>query len=655
MATTPASGGAGPASQPAWLAFADALIQQEALIARVGRGAPPRDFAGLYIGEEELDRLMAELPGMDGATPQEAGDLRQQFAPRIADHRKQLRESLEEPDDQFGVICWNAGMSAEEAEVFALLAAVELEPARQRLVAYVQDNVTLPRPTLATLRRWFPPDHPGHLAVSEGSSMRRACLVEVPDEGPWGARMVAVAAAVMWSLAGDPSPDPALPPGVDVFYDESAGHEGVGLLLVVGGDRASRLAMAARHAAGVAFLRSPFPAEEAQWAALVRQATVDGQTLVVEYDGDGSLPPEAAHWIERAGHVNWVLSSASEITVESLPRRPWREVRVDQGEAADADWQAALAMDRQGGHRLDREQLRLVAQAYPAAEGDLDAAVRRLAGGHLDRLARRIRPSRTWDDLVLLPDRLSQLEELTARYRYRDQVYEEWGFRAVPSAGLVALFAGPSGTGKTLSAEIIAGDLGLDVYKIDLSAVVSKYIGETEKNLERIFSAAGAVNLVLFFDEADSVFGKRSEVSDAHDRYANIEVSYLLQRMESYDGLIILATNFKKNIDEAFLRRIHVAVEFPIPEEDERRSIWELSFPESAPVGELDLDVLARQFKVSGGVIRNAALQAAFLAAEAGEEITMERVMLGLKREYQKLGRLMTEDEFGDYHGLVRP
>ena len=256
--------------------------------------------------------------------------------------------------------------------------------------------------------------------------------------------------------------------------------------------------------------------------------------------------------------------------------------------------------------------------------------------------------------IVLLPDRLSQLRELTARYRHRDQVYEGWGFQAVPSAGLVALFAGPSGTGKTLSAEIIAGDLGLDVYKIDLSSVVSKYIGETEKNLERIFNAAGAANLVLFFDEADAIFGKRSEVSDAHDRYANIEVSYLLQRMESYDGLVIMATNLKKNIDEAFLRRIHVAVEFPMPEEDERRSIWELSFPEGAPVGKLDLEFLARQFQIAGGAIRNAALQAAFLAAEEGGKITMDRVMLGLKREFQKLGRLLTEEEFGRYYDKVR-
>jgi SpoVK/Ycf46/Vps4 family AAA+-type ATPase len=290
----------------------------------------------------------------------------------------------------------------------------------------------------------------------------------------------------------------------------------------------------------------------------------------------------------------------------------------------------------------------------PATDGDLEAAIRRLASGPLERLARHIRPRRTWDDLILASDRLEQLRELTARYRHRDTVYGEWGFPSYPSSGLVALFSGQSGTGKTLAAEIIAHDLGLDLYKLDLSSVVSKYIGETEKNLERIFNAAAAGNLVLFFDEADSLFGKRSEVSDARDRYANIEVSYLLQRLESYDGLVVLATNFQKNIDEAFLRRIHVGIEFPLPELPEREAIWRHSFPPSAPLGDIDWEFLARQFKIAGGNIKGAALHAAFLAAEAGEPIAMAHVMFALKREFQKLGRLRTAADFGPYADLVQ-
>jgi SpoVK/Ycf46/Vps4 family AAA+-type ATPase len=232
-------------------------------------------------------------------------------------------------------------------------------------------------------------------------------------------------------------------------------------------------------------------------------------------------------------------------------------------------------------------------------------------------------------------------------------VYGRWQFSPAPSTGVVALFAGPSGTGKTLAAEVVAGELGLDLYKVDLSAVVSKYIGETEKNLERIFGAAAAGDLVLFFDEADALFGKRSEVSDAHDRYANIEVAYLLQRLETYDGLVVLATNLQRNIDPAFLRRISVAVDFVPPEEPERRAIWARSFPPTAPVDDLDLDFLARQFKVTGGVISNAALGAAFLAAAEDGPITMRHAVLSVKREFQKLGRLRTEKEFERYFDLV--
>ena len=204
-----------------------------------------------------------------------------------------------------------------------------------------------------------------------------------------------------------------------------------------------------------------------------------------------------------------------------------------------------------------------------------------------------------------------------------------------------------------MTAEVLAADLGLDLYRIDLSSVVSKYIGETEKNLERIFTAATAGNVVLFFDEADALFGKRSEVGDAHDRYANIEVSYLLQRLEHYDGLVILATNLRKNMDDAFLRRIDVAIEFDLPEPEQRRTIWEKVFPATAPIGDIDFDFLADRFDVSGGNISNAALAAAFLAADQGEPIGMEHVMLGLKREFQKLGRLRTESEFDRYLDLV--
>jgi SpoVK/Ycf46/Vps4 family AAA+-type ATPase len=232
-------------------------------------------------------------------------------------------------------------------------------------------------------------------------------------------------------------------------------------------------------------------------------------------------------------------------------------------------------------------------------------------------------------------------------------VYDRWGFNSAGGTGLVALFAGGSGTGKTLSAEVIGTTLGLDVYKVDLSSLVSKYIGETEKNLERIFDAASAGNVILFFDEADALFGKRSEVSDSHDRYANIEVAYLLQRIEAYDGIVVLATNLRANLDDAFLRRIHVSVDFRDPDEAQRLQIWQKSFPKDAPIEDLDLPWLAKSFRITGGNIRNAATTAAFLAAEADRAIAMEDVVRGIDREFEKLGRLRTEADFGPYFQAI--
>jgi SpoVK/Ycf46/Vps4 family AAA+-type ATPase len=325
------------------------------------------------------------------------------------------------------------------------------------------------------------------------------------------------------------------------------------------------------------------------------------------------------------------------------------EVVAGSDGPADEEWSQAFGPDEPRRHQLSLEQVELVAGAYHARGGDFDAAVRRLASGRLEHLARRIRPARSWDDLVLSPERTALLLELTARYRHAERVYHEWGFPALPSRGMVALFSGPSGTGKTLAAEVVAGDLGLDVFKLDLSSVVSKYIGETEKNLEEVFEAAEAGNLVLFFDEADALFGKRSEVKDARDRYANIEVSYLLQRLEAYDGLVILATNFERNLDEAFLRRIHTRIEFTVPTEVERKAIWAANLPAGAPLGDVDTAELAKRFELTGGAIRNAALRAAFAAAAADGAITTERLVQAVAREFQKMGRLVHAGDFAPY------
>ena len=265
----------------------------------------------------------------------------------------------------------------------------------------------------------------------------------------------------------------------------------------------------------------------------------------------------------------------------------------------------------------------------------------------LDMLAQRLVPNSTWNDIVLPDDQIHLLRQITDQVRQRGIVYEEWGFRQKLNRGLgiMALFAGESGTGKTMSAEVIANDLNLNLYRIDLSGVVSKYIGETEKNLRRLFDAAEDGGAILFFDEADALFGKRSQVKDSHDRYANIEINYLLQRMESYQGLAILSTNRRSNLDDAFVRRLRFIVNFPVPDTSDRQRIWQKIFPEMTPTRDLDYHRLA-QFKLTGGSINNIALNAAFLAARDRSPIMMSHILGATRAEFLKMDRLINENAF---------
>jgi len=292
------------------------------------------------------------------------------------------------------------------------------------------------------------------------------------------------------------------------------------------------------------------------------------------------------------------------------------------------------------------------AQAGREVEGaDLFAAARQHSNPRLAALARKLSPRYGWADVILPDEQVAILHEIIATVRGRPQVLEGWGVgqKLASSAGVTVLFAGPPGTGKTMSAEVIAGELGLDIYKIDLSTVISKYIGETEKNLEKIFNEAEASNAILFFDEADAIFGKRSEVRDSHDRYANIEISYLLQRMEAYDGVTILATNLRANMDEAFKRRLQLVVDFPFPKEADRLRIWQALFPTSVPrAPDIDLTLMARRFKLAGGSIRNVIISAAYRAAADGGVVTMDHLLHGTRRELQKMGRLAVEEEIAN-------
>jgi ATP-dependent 26S proteasome regulatory subunit len=273
----------------------------------------------------------------------------------------------------------------------------------------------------------------------------------------------------------------------------------------------------------------------------------------------------------------------------------------------------------------------------------------------LSTVSTHIKPRYTFADIVLPADKMRQLKEIRNAVESRSIVHDEWGFGAKFSLGkgIGLLFAGPSGTGKTMAAEILGHELGLDLYKIDLASVVSKYIGETEKNLSRIFAEAETSNAILFFDEADALFGKRGEVREAHDRYANIEINYLLQRIEEYEGVIILASNLRKNMDEAFVRRIHATIEFPFPKVEDRLRIWQNVWPAKTPREDLDLEFMARKFELTGGNIRNIALASAFMGAENGGCVRMQHLIRATWQEYQKMGKVVMEGEFGKYADLA--
>jgi SpoVK/Ycf46/Vps4 family AAA+-type ATPase len=316
-----------------------------------------------------------------------------------------------------------------------------------------------------------------------------------------------------------------------------------------------------------------------------------------------------------AGRFRLTPAQASEAAVAAVNRARWRQAVTDPPNTSPA----AVTL------------------------GDLFAAARIQGGHELASLARRIDPKRSWSDIVLPDESLDQLREICARVACRGRVLGEWGFeeRLSLGKGVTALFAGPSGTGKTLAAEIIARELGLYLYKINLATVVSKYIGETEKNLDRLFTVSQDANCVLFFDEADALFGKRSEVRDSHDRYANLEISYLLQKMEEFEGLAILATNLRQNLDDAFTRRLAFTVHFPFPDEEERRRIWVEIWPHAVPLSaDVDTGRLARELKMSGGNIKNTALAAAYYAAADGGVVTHGHLLRAARREFLKMGKV---------------
>ena len=427
-------------------------------------------------------------------------------------------------------------------------------------------------------------------------------------------------------------------------------------------------------------LEGPLPMDELAWLA-GREALLQPAALCFEnldaLTGNESHKNSTDLLLEVAKECSWVTFFLGE--------RPWKPgesedlafVTVDLPSPDDAErvrvWQRlASSLEIDAGvdfgelaskFRFTQGQIRDALLAArnatlwrPAGEreinrADLSAACRAQSGQKLNSLARKVTPVYTWNDIVLPDQVLRQMREICQRVVHRHRVMGEWGFgkKLALGKGVNALFAGPSGAGKTMAAEIIAQELDLDLYKIDLSGVVSKYIGETEKNLDRVFTAAQDANAILFFDEADALFGKRSEVRDSHDRYANIEISYLLQKMEEYEGVAILATNLKANLDESFTRRLAFTIHFPFPDEPSRLLIWKGIWPGAITLDEsVDFEWMSHRFKLSGGNIKNIALGAAFLAASDGGSVTMSHMIHATRREYQKLGKPLTPGELGE-------
>ena len=408
------------------------------------------------------------------------------------------------------------------------------------------------------------------------------------------------------------------------------------------------------------------PANAAERDALARlwerESALENVILLVECDDY----TQVANVVSFASNVSAAIIFSSR---EPLPLPGQRILRLDVPQVEPAEqiilWNHALGSSAK---RLNGQIQRLVSQFNLGADAIYAASAQVMNDGaglsdedigarlwntcrynarqRLGELAQRIEPIATWQDLVLPEAQLQTLHHIVTHVRQRLRVYDTWGFRSKSARGLgiSALFSGVSGTGKTMASEVLANELNLDLYRIDLSQVVSKYIGETEKNLRRVFDAAEYSGAVLLFDEADALFGKRSEVKDSHDRHANIETSYLLQRMEEYSGLAVLTTNMKKALDKAFMRRIRFYVQFPFPDTEQRAEIWRRIFPVNTPVNDLQLEQLAR-LNVAGGNIRNVAMNAAFLAADADSAVCMSHILHAVRSEYAKLEKTLSDSE----------
>ncbi|WP_407285188.1 ATP-binding protein [Streptomyces sp. BP-8] len=646
---------------------------------------------GLYVTPDAARRLATRPPseGTGEASPGET------YVPgAYVDGPEGHGSGPWDPSDRAVALAERFGLSGLDMHVLLAALAPDVDRSFEPLYGYLNDDVGRRRATVSlaldlagtgpyepTARARF---HPSAPLLSGG------LLVVEDEDRPLPGRALRVPERVVAHLLGDDGLDPELTGG-DVELLEarqrSAGRTGSEART---GARAfaRRLAVLASERPLAVHLRERRPGTAAGPVADgLRRAGLP--VLRYRPDGDrgdgaglaGALLREAR--LRRAAVVVGPLPDRPDALVRSLARGDVPVVffgsepydpgwapdsglfaldAPDDGAAAGEVWSTELGSvdgrfdltEAVAPYRLGAAQIRRAARAAtalaafdgtPLTAAHIQHSARQQSAPLLDRHARRVRPAVGFDGLVLPPEPLALLHELVQRARHREKVLGEWRLRTGGGRGrgVVALFAGESGTGKTLSAEVVAGELGLDLYVVELSAVVDKYIGETEKNLERIFSEADRTDAVLLFDEADAVFGKRSEVKSSHDRYANLESAYLLQRLEAFDGIAVLTTNLRANIDDAFTRRLDLVVDFPFPDAGQRTALWRSCLAASPCADDLDLDGCADEFELSGGAIRSAAVTAGYLAAGRGGPVTGADVRAGARREYRKMGRLVPD------------
>jgi hypothetical protein len=666
--------------------------------------APDDPFRGLYLTEEVVDQLLAK-PERPPSPDWEA--------------RQEVESAADDAISAGAVVrlralAAGAGLTELDVELLIIALVPDLDSRFERLYGYLNDDVTRRRATVGlalALADVSAASSSARARLLPGAPLIDRALVQVDDaDRPFLTRALRVPDRVAAHLLGDDAADPALvglltdpvpfdgeqsarlaralTAGQRLIYVREAGI-GIGPSVA-----AAALRSIGRPVLGVDLARTAAGRDPREAVGVLgREALLRGAGVVagpVESLSEGAaealrsladLPVPVAIVGTVTWDPNWTDSVP--LVMDAPTLSPSQRIALWTRELTGADpMEGDPALDGQpdslapGGFDpstipthfvLGPGQVARAVRAAAAAAlvgtgamtaEDLRRGARAQNAAGLERLARRVEPAVGWNDIVLPESARGQLRDLASRARNRDQVLVEWKMRkgGGRGRGVTALFAGDSGTGKTMSAEVIAGELGLDLYTVNLATVVDKYVGETEKNLERIFAEAGGVNAVLLFDEADAIFGKRSEVRDAHDRYANIESAYLLQRMETFDGLAVLATNLRSNIDEAFTRRLDMIIDFPAPDENSRLAIWQQCLAPPVPcAADLDLEFCARAFTLSGGNIRSAATTAGYLAAGNAGPIGMPELISAIQQEYRKLGRLVLEREFGPYYSKPAP